>query len=116
VLTPETLAELEKLICQRLGGRLRDFRLSIRDAGLVLSGNTRSHYARQLAQHALMDMSQSPITANEIEVRASPGMATLDAGAVVEASRRPADDESMRVRAALEFLPRAPTAPRTIDR
>ncbi len=43
LLTPETLSQLEKLICQRLGGRLRDFRLSIRDAGLFLSGNTRSH-------------------------------------------------------------------------
>jgi hypothetical protein len=69
LLTPETLAELEKLICQRLGGRLRDFRLSIRGAGLVLSGNSRSHHARQLAQHALMDMTQAPITANQIQVR-----------------------------------------------
>jgi hypothetical protein len=116
VLTPETLAEMEKLICQRLGGRLRDFRLSIRDAGLVLSGNTRSHHARQLAQHALMGMTQAPIRANEIEVRASPVLATPDAGVVVEASVRPADDESMRARAAGEFLSRAPTAPRTIGR
>jgi hypothetical protein len=68
-LTPETLAELERLICQRLGGQLCDFRLSIREAGLVLRGNTRSHHARQLVQHALTDMTRAPITANEIKVR-----------------------------------------------
>jgi hypothetical protein len=116
LLTPEALAELEGLICRRLGGRVRDFRLSIREAGLVLSGNTRSHHVRQLAQHALMDMTRAPITANEIEVRDSPGPATLDAGVAVEVSRHPADDESMSARAAVEFLPRAPTAPRTIGR
>ena len=76
-LTPETLAELEGLICQRLGGRLRDFRLSIREAGLVLSGNTRSHHARQLAQHALMDMTRAPITANEIEGAQTPRVLRL---------------------------------------
>jgi hypothetical protein len=110
-LTPETLAELEGLICQRLGGRLRDFRLSIREAGLGLSGNTRSHHARQLAQQALMDLTRAPITANEIEVRDSPGLATLGAGVAVEASRHPTDDESMSDRAAVEFLARAGAAP-----
>jgi hypothetical protein len=111
LLAPETLAELEGLICQRLGGRLRDFRLSIREAGLVLSGNTRSHHVRQLAQHTLMDMTRAPITANEIEVRDSPSLATLDAGVAVEASRHPADDESMSDRTAVEFLARAGAAP-----
>ena len=72
LLTPATLAELEEQVRQRLGGRLRDFRLSIRDAGLVLGGHTRSHHAKQLAQHALMDMTLAPIVANEIEVRNSP--------------------------------------------
>jgi hypothetical protein len=67
--TPEVLAELEEVVQKRLGGRLRDFRLSIRDAGLVLGGRSRSHHARQLAQHALMDMTRTPIAANRIEVR-----------------------------------------------
>jgi hypothetical protein len=49
-------------------------------------------------------------------VRDSPGLATLDAGVAVEAARHPADDESMNARAAVEFLPRAPNAPRTIGR
>ena len=86
LLTPETLAQLEKLVGQRLGGRLREFRLSIRDAGLVLGGRTRSHHAKQLAQHAVMEITRAPISANQIEVRDSPCAAPLDIGASVEAS------------------------------
>jgi hypothetical protein len=67
-LTPETLAELEELVRLRLGGRIREFRLSIRDAGLVLRGRARSHHAKQLAQQALMDLNRAPISCNEIEV------------------------------------------------
>jgi hypothetical protein len=67
-LTPETLAELEELVRLLLGGRLREFRLSIRDAGLVLRGRARSHHAKQLAQQALMDLGRAPIRSNEIEV------------------------------------------------
>jgi hypothetical protein len=67
-LTPETLAQLEELIRLRSGGRLREFRLSIRDAGLVLRGRVKSHHAKQLAQQALMDLNRTPIRSNEIEV------------------------------------------------
>jgi hypothetical protein len=68
LLTPETLAALEGLICQRLGGRVRGFRISIRDAGLVLRGRAKSHHVKQLAQQALMDLNLAPIRSNEIEV------------------------------------------------
>jgi hypothetical protein len=71
-LTPETLAELEELVRLRSGGRVRELRLSLRDAGLVLTGQTKSHHAKQLAQQALMDSNRAPITANEIEVRDCP--------------------------------------------
>jgi hypothetical protein len=67
-LTPETLAEFEELVRVRLGGRVREFRLSIRDAGLVLRGRAKSHHAKQLAQQALMDWNRAPIRSNEIEV------------------------------------------------
>jgi hypothetical protein len=67
--TPEALAELEDLVLQRLGSRLLDFRLSTRDDGLVLRGRTLSQHAKQLAQHALTEITRAPITANEIEVR-----------------------------------------------
>ena len=71
-LTPETLAKLEELVWLRLGARVREFRLSVRDAGLVLRGQAKSHHAKQLAQQALMDLNRAPITANEIEVRDCP--------------------------------------------
>jgi hypothetical protein len=71
-LTPETLAELEELVRMKLRGRVREFRLSIRDAGLVLRGRAQSHHAKQLAQQALMDSNRATITANEIEVRDCP--------------------------------------------
>jgi hypothetical protein len=45
-LTPQTLAELEELVGLRLGRRLREIRLSIRDAGLVLKGRAKSHHAK----------------------------------------------------------------------
>jgi hypothetical protein len=67
-LTPEALAELEELVRLRLGGRIREFRLLVRDAGLVLKGRARSHHAKQLAQQALMDLGRAPIRSNEIEV------------------------------------------------
>jgi hypothetical protein len=67
-LTAETLAELEELVRLRLGGRVREFRLSLRDAGLVLRGRAKSHHAKQLAQQALTDLNRAPIRSNEIKV------------------------------------------------
>ena len=67
-LTPEALSELEDLVRQRLGGRLREFRLSIHDAGLVLRGRASSHHAKQVAQQTLMDLNRAPISCNEIKV------------------------------------------------
>jgi hypothetical protein len=84
-LTPESLAELEEEVRQRLLGQLRDFRLSIRDYGLVLGGRTLSYHAKQLAEHALMDITRAPITANEIEVRV-PRTAPADIHGAVDAS------------------------------
>jgi phosphoketolase len=43
LLTPENLAELEEQVRGRMCGRLRDFRHSIRDAGLVLEGRRASN-------------------------------------------------------------------------
>jgi hypothetical protein len=67
-LTPQTLAELEELVRLGLGGRVREFRLSIQGAGLVLRGRARTQHAKQLAQQALMDLNRAPINSNEIEV------------------------------------------------
>ena len=55
------------LLC-RLGGRVHQFRLVFGAGGLVLRGRARTYYAKQLAQHAVMEATGFPILANKIEV------------------------------------------------
>jgi hypothetical protein len=64
----ETLARIEEHVRHRLTGLLREFHLVIRDRGLVLRGQVHTHYAKQLAQHAVTEASSLPIRANEMEV------------------------------------------------
>ena len=66
--TPEH--QLGDLIRQRLRGRvaLREFSVLVHDRDLVLQGCATSYYAKQLAQHAAMEVSGRPIMANEINV------------------------------------------------
>ncbi len=52
----------------RLGRRVGDFRVLAQDGGLVLQGRARTYYAKQLAQHAVMDVTAARILANEIQV------------------------------------------------
>jgi hypothetical protein len=66
--TPEQLARIEEHLQCRLSGRVQDLQLVIRDHGLVLRGHAHSYYAKQLAQHAVMEATDLPIRANEIEV------------------------------------------------
>lgn len=66
--TAENIADLESRIRLRLGSRLRGFRLHVQKGGLILHGYSRTYYAKQLAQHAVMAGSELPILANEIEV------------------------------------------------
>jgi hypothetical protein len=62
------LAALEQRIQDRLNGWVRNFRLFVRDGGLVLQGRSFTYYAKQLAQHMVMAAIDLPIGANEIEV------------------------------------------------
>ena len=68
-ITRETLAHIEQHVQSRLTGRLLDFHCVFRDGGLVLCGHAHTYYAKQLAQHAVMEASSLPIRANEIDVR-----------------------------------------------
>jgi hypothetical protein len=60
--------ELELHIQSRLGGLIREFRLVVVNGGLILRGRTYTYYAKQIAQHEVMQGSTLPILANEIEV------------------------------------------------
>jgi len=64
----ELAREIEARVLHRLAGRVRDFRVVIRDRGLVLKGRTRTYYAKQLVQQAVMESASLPILANEVEV------------------------------------------------
>jgi hypothetical protein len=60
---------LESLMSRRLGNRVRDLRVLIRPEGITLQGRAATYHAKQLAQHAAMELSSLPIVANRIEVR-----------------------------------------------
>ena len=60
---------LESLLQRRLGNRVRDLRVLIRPEGVILQGRTSTYHAKQLAQHAAMELGNLPILSNAIEVR-----------------------------------------------
>jgi hypothetical protein len=68
VTTADGMTELEAHVQCWLGGRVRDFRLVVAGTGLLLRGHALTYYAKQLAQHAVMQATDLPIQANEIEV------------------------------------------------
>jgi hypothetical protein len=66
--TANEATELEARIQCRLGGQIREFRLVVVENGLILRGRAHTYYAKQLAQHAVMEATELRILANEIEV------------------------------------------------
>jgi hypothetical protein len=65
----ELANRVEGHILCRLSGQILDLQVIERAGGLVLRGHTHTYYAKQLAQHAAMEISNLPTLANEIEVR-----------------------------------------------
>ena len=59
---------LQAQVQRRLGNRIRDLRVIVRQDGLILQGRTATYHAKQLAQHAAMELAALPILANNIEV------------------------------------------------
>ncbi len=65
---PAELEQLEARVQSRLHGRVRDFRVVVRGGGVMLTGHAHTYYAKQLAQHAVMEATTLPIVANAIDV------------------------------------------------
>jgi len=65
----DPLELLEAHLQRRLNGRVRDFQIVTCTDGLILKGCARTYYEKQLAQHAVMEATLTPILSNEIEVR-----------------------------------------------
>jgi hypothetical protein len=59
---------LDTLMQRRLGNRIRDLRILVRPSGIILQGRASTYHAKQLAQHAAMELASLPILANDIEV------------------------------------------------
>lgn len=68
-MSESSVEQLEVLVRRRLHGQVRDLRLLMGDQGLTLQGQTSTYYAKQMAQHAAMEITGLAILANEIEVR-----------------------------------------------
>jgi hypothetical protein len=64
----EEVAQLEAHAQNQLNGRVWHLRLFVRDHGIILRGHAHTYYAKQLAQHVVMELTRVPIQANEIEV------------------------------------------------
>ena len=70
-LAPPTLSQEERLEAQlqcRLGNRIRDLRVLSLPGGLILQGRALTYHAKQLAQHAVMELCDVPILSNDIDV------------------------------------------------
>jgi len=59
---------LESLMQRRLGNRIRGLRVYLQPRGVILLGRTATYHAKQLAQHAAMEVANMPILSNDIEV------------------------------------------------
>ena len=59
---------LESLLQGRHGNQVRALRVKLHPAGLVIQGRAATYHAKQLAQHAAMELADVPILANDIEV------------------------------------------------
>jgi hypothetical protein len=68
-MSTDEIEQLRARVRQRSGGWVRDFHLLLQGSGLVLQGHAPTYYAKQLAQHAVMEATPLPILANEIQVR-----------------------------------------------
>ena len=65
---PSEEERLEALLARRLGSRVRNLRVVVRQDGLILQGRTETYHAKQIAQHTAMEVADLPIVANQIEV------------------------------------------------
>jgi hypothetical protein len=64
----ESLILAEEHVRCHLVGRVHNFQLLLEPRGLILRGHAHTYYAKQLAQHAVMETTRLPIQANEIDV------------------------------------------------
>jgi len=68
-LSPQSLEEtIERVVRSRTNGMIRNLRIEIVNEEVIISGRTKTYYAKQLATHATLDAVKSLILINDIEV------------------------------------------------
>ena len=64
-----SLERAEALLRQRFRSQVWELRILVRESGVILQGQARNYYAKQLVQHIAMQELRLTIIANEIAVR-----------------------------------------------
>jgi hypothetical protein len=59
---------VEAHVRRRVWGQVKGLELLVLDRGILIRGRAHTYYVKQLAQHAVLETSQLPLAANEIEV------------------------------------------------
>ena len=65
---PSGPEQVEALLRERLGTRVRGLRVLVREGGVVLQGTVYTWYSKQVAQQVAMRDLRLTVLANEIEV------------------------------------------------
>ena len=65
---PELACKIIHRIQSRTHGLVRELHVELADQSVVIKGRTRTHYARQLAEHGAMDLLCDLTIDNQIEV------------------------------------------------
>jgi osmotically-inducible protein OsmY len=67
--TSELAERLEGYIEQKASGRIRDLHVVCSDGGIILQGRSRTYHAKQLAQQAVLDLTdEHTLLTNQIVV------------------------------------------------
>jgi hypothetical protein len=78
---PDQLAQLEELLRQRFGARLRDLSVTFHEGRFELRGTVVSYHTKQLAQHVVVRALGTMLLVNRLVVRRpAPGPGAGDAG------------------------------------
>ncbi len=64
----ETVEKIEQHVQCKTNGMIRELRVEFVEGEVIVTGRTRTYYAKQLATHAILSALQDAIVANEIEV------------------------------------------------
>ncbi len=63
--------QIQQLVASRIRGRIRELQICVRGDTLVISGHATTYYSKQLATHAVLDVSDARVIQNDVVVGAA---------------------------------------------